>query len=364
MSEQSGAPAGDIAAPAIESSEISLSQARQLLNSMPDGAEFKDAGESPTAESAEPATAETELPERATSDPETDPADKTNEPDPAEQPLIERPRSWAKELDEEWASYPREAQQKIAKREQERDAAIRRSQNEAADARKAAEAQAAEAQKVKQQYEAQLPQLMQELQNAYQSSFSDIKTLEDAAKLQAEDPFRFQAWQVHQMRLQAAKQETDRVQGEQAQAKLGKRAAYEAEQNKLLVEFVPEMADPKKASELRERAIGLLTDDLGLKNDQLSRWYADDTGHEILSNAGIQKLIADGLKYRDLLAAPKAAVKPNTPPVQRPGVARPAGAQDSEHIQTLEKRLNQTGSEKDAWALYEAKLKANTRRAS
>jgi hypothetical protein len=40
----------------------------------------------------------------------------------------------------------------------------------------------------------------------------------------------------------------------QAQEKQGKRA-IRSEQNKLLVELVPEMADPKKASELRERAV-------------------------------------------------------------------------------------------------------------
>jgi hypothetical protein len=49
----------------------------------------------------------------------------------------------------------------------------------------------------------------------------------------------------------------------------------------------------------------MLTDDLGLKNELLARWMADDTGHEILSNAGIQKLIADGLKYRDIQNAPR-----------------------------------------------------------
>jgi hypothetical protein len=49
---------------------------------------------------------------------------------------------------------------------------------------------------------------MQELQSAQQNAFADIKTMDDVVKLQAEDPFRFQAWQVQQMRLQAAKAET------------------------------------------------------------------------------------------------------------------------------------------------------------
>jgi hypothetical protein len=36
-------------------------------------------------------------------------------------------------------------------------------------------------------------------------AFSDIKTMDDVVRLQHEDPNRFQAWQVYQMRLQAAK---------------------------------------------------------------------------------------------------------------------------------------------------------------
>ena len=342
MTDETGSTAGEaIALPAdapeaFDSPNAAAEYLTSLLSKPEEPAE--------SAEAPEPATAETESPERDDSDPETDPAE-PEEAEPEALPPIERPRSWAKELDEEWASYPREAQEKIAKREQERDTAIRRGQNEAAEARKAADAAREAAEKAKQQYEAQLPQLVQELQNVSQASFSDIKTMDDVAKLQAEDPFRFQAFQVHQMRLQAAKQESDRVQGEQAQAKQAKRANYENEQNKLLFELVPEMADAKKASELRERAVKMLIDDLGMKDDQLSRWYADDTGHEILSNAGIQKLIADGLKYRDILNAPKPIAARTLPPVQRPGTAKPAGSVNSERIQALSRKSELTESE-------------------
>jgi hypothetical protein len=255
-------------------------------------------------------------------------------------------------------------QQKIVAREQERDTGLRRSQNEIAEQRNAVKAEREASEKARQQYEAQLPALMQTLQDAQQSAFSDIRSVDDVTRLASDDPFRYLQWQAHQTKLQAVNAELERAKGKQAQEQQGKRAAYEAEQNKLLVDMVPEMADPKKAGELRERAVKMLNEDLGLKTDLLSRWMTDDTGHEILSNAGIQKLIADGLKYRDILSAPKPVASKTLPPVQKPGIARPAGGQDSETIQGLEKRLNQTGSEKDAWALYEAKLKAQSRRAS
>ena len=282
---------------------------------------------------------ETEL-AQANSEPEEAPAE-TEEAETEETlPPIERPRSWAKELDEEWSSYPREAQEKIAKREQERDKALSRSQNEAAEARKAAKAERDAAEQARKQYEAQLPALMQELQNSQQNTFSDIKTVDDVTKLAAEDPFRYLQWQAHQTKLQAANAEIQKSKEQETQARQSKRTAYENEQNKALLELVPEMSDAKKASALRERAVKMLTDEFELSNDTLSRWMQDDVGHEILSNAGIQKIIADRVKYLDLQSAPRAVASKTLPPVTRPGVARSPGAGKATEIQTLQRQLD------------------------
>lgn len=338
MSDESTAPAGDavsIPLPSDAPAAMTVSEAARMLS--------QARRQEPPAESAPEATAEEpELAEKANADPLMDPGNEPNADDPAAEPPIERPRSWAKELDEEWASYPRAAQERIAKREQERDSATRRGQNEAAEARKAAEAIQQAAEQARKDYEAKLPALMRELDSVNQQNFADIKSMDDVVKLQTEDPFRFQSWQVHQMRLQHAKQETDRIDAQKATDKQTKRATYEAEQNKLLIELVPDVADPKKLTELRERAVTMLTDpdDIGLKNDQLTRWYADDIGHEILSNAGIQKLIADGLKYRDILKAPKAVAAKPLPPVQKPGVAKVGASSPTARIQALEEKLN------------------------
>jgi hypothetical protein len=106
----------------------------------------------------------------------------------------------------------------------------------------------------------------------------------------------------------------------------------------------------------------MLTDDLGMSRSQLEGWMQDDIGHQILSNAGFQKLVADGLKYRDILSAPKAVVKPNLPPVQKPGVARAPGSDKAAALQSLTDKLTNSGSEKDALELLIAKRSA--RRAS
>jgi hypothetical protein len=361
MTEVTSAPAGgegEVAPiisniPASDAPEtFTTNQAAKALAEL----RWKRAKESP-AESAEVATAEPELAQANAESPQgTASEDQANEP---AKPAIEPPKSWTKDLHEHWASLDPVLQERIVARDREDQAAIKRAFNEAADQRKAIAAEREAAEKARKEYEAKLPTLMQTLQEA--GPFGDIRSMADVEKLQQEDPFRFQAFQLHQWKLQAAQAEQTEVKSRQEQERQSKRAAYEAEQNAALIELVPEMADPKKANELRTRAVAMLVDDLGLKNDLLGRWMADDTGHEILSNAGIQKLIADGLKYRDIQNAPKAVAKPDLPPVLRPGTAKPIGNAASERVQALDNKLNNSGSLKDAQALLLAKRNAQRR---
>lgn len=308
---------------------------------------------------AEQAAAETESAPQADAAPaEQAPGEVPEAVEPAEKPLIEPPRSWTKEAKERWNTLPPETQEYLATREQERDREVRRSQNEAADKLKAITAKEQEAERVRQQYEAKLPALLQALHDAQSETFSDIKTMDDVKRMALEDPFRKIQWDTHQQALQAVALEAQQAEQRKAQERQNNRSQYEAEQNKSLIELVPDMADPKKAGELRERAVAMLTDDLGLKTDQLSRWMQDDTGHEILSNAGIQKLIVDGLRYRDIQNAKTVAAAKPVPQVQRPGVAQPKGAAADANVQALSQRLNSSGSIKDAFALYQAKKAA------
>ncbi len=330
-----------------------------------------------SAESADDATAETESeaqaedtgPEEVTG--ETQANDQTDELSP-----IEPPRSWSKEAKERWNSYTRDAQEEFARVEQGREREFLRGQQEVAERRKAVEAEHEATVKVKQQYESSVKDTLKALEEINQSQYPNIKSMADieviaaaiqqaanegdttrASQLQA----YLTGWQTHQMRLQSAKAEADRVDWQNSQERNSKRSAYEAEQNKLLRNLVPEMADTKKAIELRERAVEMLTDDrdIGMKRDQLERWMASDVGHEILSHAGFQKLVADNLKYRDMLKAPKAVVTNRVPPVQRPGPSAPRGAAQAQDLRTLNQRLTESGDVKDAVALLTARRKAS-----
>lgn len=344
MSDETGAiPDGEAVSYPVDTTEpMSLEEAVRDLGAA------REKALNPPAESAPPATAETESADEADAAPLEEATGETQEDAPAEEPPRELPRSWTKDRAEHWNKLDPATQDFLLEQDRKASAEVRRVQNEAAEKLKALTAKEQEAEKARQTYETKLSTTVKVMEDALQAEFGDIQSMHDVRKLQAEDPFRFQAWQVRQMELTAAKSEQLAVEQRQAQEKQSKRANYEAEQNKLLVELVPEMADPKKASELRERAVAMLTDDLGLKADLLGRWMADDTGHEILSNAGIQKLIADGLKYRDIKNAPKAVAKPTLPPVQRPGTARPATQSSAAQIQALEKQLTSASGDKAA----------------
>ena len=362
MTDETSAPAGGddtlvATAPANTPSELTAEAAARALADI--RWKRNNPEKAPTPEKAEAVETPEELPEEGNSDPETDPAEEPEATEPEEEnlPPIEPPRSWTKAEKERFASLPRETQEYLHTREQERDREFRRSQNELADQRKAIEAERQKAEQVRQQYETKLPALSKTLESALQNEFADIKSFDDLRKMQAEDPFRYQQWDLRQKELAVVKQEEQAVQERLNSERLSKRAQYETEQNKLLLEFVPEMADPKKASELRERAVAMLVEDLGLKNDQLVKWMQDDTGHEILSNAGIQKLMADGLKYRDILKAPKAVAAKPVPPVQRPGAAAPKGSQSSERIQALQKSFERDPSVENATALRVARMR-------
>ena len=328
-------------------SEYSVEQAVEAIEKRNQPAE--------SAEGEAPATAETESAEKADAGPEEVPGETTSE-DAAEQlPPIEAPRSWTKEDKELFNSLPRETQERVAERERSRESDFLRRQNEAAESKKALDAEMEQAKQARNQYEAKQAAYTKTLEDALQAEFGDIQTMLDVRKMQAEDPFRFQQWQLRQMELAQAQSEKQANEQRTNHEKLSKRQAYEAEQSKALAELVPDMADPKKAADMRDRAVKMLTTDLGLSTEQLQRWMSDDIGHEILANAGIQKLIADRLKLNEIKAAPPKAMPKPVPAVQKPGVAPPKGAAAAESVQALRNKLAGTGSVEDAFALYQAK---------
>lgn len=336
MSEEALAPVAEAATsyalPVDAPAQMSVSEAARLLS------QARRKQEAPPAESAEPATAdEPELAQANAAQPEADPSEIAPEADDPEEalPPIERPRSWAKELDEEWSSYPRAAQEKIAKREQERDAATRRSQNEAAEARKALEAQLAQAEQIRKEYETKLPALSKTLESALQSEFMDIKSFDDLRKMQAEDPFRYQQWDLRQKELAAVKQEEQAAEQRQRNERQSNWAKFVHEESKAFADEEPEFA--AKQTEYTTKAKALFGE-LGFSEDELGKLAS---GEEKISlyDRRLQKLLFRAIKLDEIKAAPAKAIPKAVPPVQRPGTAQARAPSTVQQIQNLEKQL-------------------------
>jgi hypothetical protein len=269
---------------------------------------------------------------------------------------IEPPRSWTKEARERFASLPRETQEYLALREQERDRELRRTQNEAAEQRKGLEAERQKAEQVRTQYEAALPDMLGTLQREQASAFPDVKSVIDVERLAREDWPRYVAWDAQQKRIASAQQEVASAGLRQEQDRQIRLAEYSQRELGLVSEKAPELADPAQRAKFEHAAVGVLRD-LGFSDHEL---VALHMGRSDLSlhDHRVQLLIREGVRFRDAQkAARQASLKP-VPPVQRPGVAPQRGAVHDAVVQNLTKRLDQTGTLKDAARLLAERRKA------
>jgi len=352
MTDETGSPDGSaVDSPRDTGGDLSIMDAVKLTVN-----ERNKPKEQP-AESAETATAEPEL-AQANDDPEEPaPIEATEDAEPAGEPPIEPPRSWTKAEKERFQSLPRETQEYLHTREQERERDFRRSQNEVAEERKAAKAEREAAEQVRKQYEAKLPQVMQTIQET--GPFSDIRSMADVEKLQTEDPFRFQAFQLHQWKIQAAQADLAESEKRQQQEQHTQWAQHVQKENELASEYIPELADKVKGPALTQRASERLNE-LGFKQEELA---ALASGKQKLSlyDHRIQRLIFSDLKLSDIQSATKAVAQKTVPPVQRPGTPKPQGNAGSEKLQALQERFNRTGSLKDAQALHAAEFSQKRR---
>lgn len=337
MSDVPSAPAVDsTSAPANDLTPLDLgnlfAEARQKSDDAPEPA-APEPDSAPEAESAAPVE---------------DPGKTTEEAEPAELPPIEPPRSWTKEEKEEFKSYPREAQERIAKAATRYESEFRRSQNEIAETRKAVEAEREAADKARKEYEAKLPALMQALQEV--GPFSDIRSMADVEKLQAEDPFRFQAFQLHQWKLQAAQAEQAEVKARQEQEQQTKWAEHVQKENALAAELIPELADKDKGLALTNRVATEILPEYGFTQKELN---ALASGSEKLSiyDHRLQRLLFTAVKYADIQKAKVVAAAKPAPKVQQPGTSKPSGAAQSETYTKLSAQLERSGDPRDLGAL-------------
>lgn len=334
------APPPSVATPPVIERDWTPSDAGRMLAQR--RAEKKQQAEPAAPQVAAPEPPAQELAQEANAAPPAEaPSEVPQTPEPAELPPIEPPRSWTKEEKEAFAKWPREAQESVARVTSTREADFRRGQNEAAEIRKAAEAAQKSAEEARKQYEAKLPALMQALHDT--SPFADIKSMADVEKLQAEDPFRFQQFQVYQWKMQGVQAELAEAENRKATEHQTKWAEHVQKENALAAEHIPELADSEKAKKLIGRVSDELLPELGFKPDELTELASGKSRLSIYDHR-VQRLLADALKLRDIQKASKTVAAQPLPPVQRPGAGKTVVNSNAAQIKALETQLeNATG---------------------
>jgi hypothetical protein len=234
--------------------------------------------------------------------------------------VIAPPRSWPAEMRAQFAELPPDLQRVIADRETERDAAFNRQVNEAAERRRAAEAELQAAATERRHYLASLSAVIGELAQQAAGEFADVRTTADLERLAAEDPQRFLRWQARREALTAAQAEQqgliERERAEQDQRYQG----YLGEQRRLLLEKIPDFADPAKGRALQSEATGYLRS-IGFTDQEIGA----------VADHRLALVIRDAVAHRRSQTAAKTAAEKkvaSAPRLQRPG-ARSDGKAES-----------------------------------
>jgi len=366
MNDQTTAPGGGgdppslpVATPATpDQSSIAISEAARQLSAWrhkranPDEGAAPAAGATEGAAGAQPDPAPQAEP-AAPPQPEA-PGETTPPVDPAaELPPIDPPRSWTAEDKEIFRTLPRATQENLAARDRARETEFRRGQNEAAELRKAMDAERNEVTQARARYEQALPALLQTLQEQQRGEFADVRTMADVEKLAREDWPRYALWDAAQKKIAAVAQEVQAAQHRQAQEYQAQWNNYATRQDQLLLDKVPDLSDTTKAQKLADAAAAVYRD-VGFSEDELRALWSGQASVS-LRDARLSQIVIDAARWREAKANAARAVKPGLPPVQRPGAAASRPSAGEVDIQALEKKLEQSGSIRDAVALREAR---------
>jgi hypothetical protein len=346
---QSGGAASDIvqvpppAAAEVSARDAARSVVNFRLKAREEGGQAP-AEDRPVEETKPPASAAEEPQEKEASADANDAA----APAPAPTP-IEPPKSWSEEARERFQTLPRETQEFLTRQESERD-------GETAAHRSALDAERAKAELARVNYEQALPSLAAALQQQVAADFPDVRSAGDLERLAREDWPRYLQWDAQQKRIaQAQQQAQETALRRELEHQAGFQNLVQHEQA-LLIEKNPELADPVQRARLTQSATDMLYE-LGFSAAELGDFFHGRRQLN-LHDHRLQMLIRDGVRFREAQKAARQATARPMPPVQRPGAAQPKGAAHEAAVQNLARRLDQSGSLKDAARLLAERRKA------
>jgi hypothetical protein len=219
---------------------------------------------------------------------------------------------------------------------------------EIAEQRKAAEAERAQYQQQREHLSTQLQPLVQQLEQAVSDDTVKIKQAYDNGDYQEAARLQFIAGQ-RQQQLEFAKQEQQRIAGEQQRETNLALQHHVAEQERLLFEAKPAWV---KDTDKAKRELNAIRD--YLKGEGIPAQQAD-TLHEAKALLLAEKaMLWDNLQKTQKPAALKQLEQKNVPKFLKPGPAKQAEDPQKQVLRASLNRLRKTGSVKDAAQAFKA----------
>jgi hypothetical protein len=126
---------------------------------------------------------------------------------------------------------------------------------------------------------------------------------------------------------------------------------WAVEQDALASKAIPEAADPRFQAMVPE-----VLKEYGFQEPELAAGFAGAAF--TLRDARVQRLIADGIKYRQATKGVARPVAKPVPPMVRPGASQPYAPVERQDLRGMESRLTRSGNLKDAAALLVAKRRS------
>lgn len=258
-------------------------------------------------------------------------------------PVAPMPQSWAKEDAELWASLPPAAQLKVQQREADRDRAVALSRQEVA-----------EQNKLLQAFSARLEEIAPKAENAFKQRWANVDWKAIAA---ADQENGTQSFNLYRAQYEEEAAEVERITREQSLAADYARQKFVQAEAARLAEIAPELADPVKGQERREK-VGKFLLENGVPADALANISAVELA-----------MARDAMLYREAKknAALKASQpKPKAAPAPAPKTISPVSGQPispQRQLQALNQRLTKSGKLDDFVALMDAEEAVKSKRA-
>lgn len=257
-------------------------------------------------------------------------------PEP-ETPAIPAPVSWSAEAKAEFAKLPPEAQKIVAQRESEREKFVQAKATEAAEAKKAVSAYEQHVAALQQQY----AQGLQQYLSSDEPQKPDPAWL-DTSVYGEDGPRAFyqqqQAYEAAVAQRTQAQRELEALNSQRQRQEAESRAAYDAEQHRILAENLEGWNDPATRAEL-QKGITATAEALGYTPERLAEVDATD----VLALNKVRVAMEKAEKYDDLQKQKMEAVRAakGLPKVAKPGTPSPKGAAEDERYQAARQAMKQ-----------------------